>query len=80
MFEELHTLLPKKDDEITADVISKASYVRSSIKESLRLNPVSIGIGRWLQKDIVLKGYSIPKGVCIIYSMYIYHISFSFVD
>ncbi|NP_001036953.1 cytochrome P450 302A1 [Bombyx mori] len=66
MFEELHTLLPKKDDEITADVLSKASYVRSSIKESLRLNPVSIGIGRWLQKDIVLKGYSIPKGTVIV--------------
>ncbi|KAI5631554.1 cytochrome p450 domain-containing protein [Phthorimaea operculella] len=68
--EKLHkeavTLLPSKDSVLTAETLSKASYVRSCVKESLRLNPVSIGVGRLLQKDIVLKGYLIPKGTAIV--------------
>ncbi|KAJ2946948.1 hypothetical protein O0L34_g16295 [Tuta absoluta] len=68
--EKLHkeavTLLPSKDSVLTAETMSKASYVRSCVKESLRLNPVSIGVGRLLQKDIVLKGYLIPKGTAIV--------------
>lgn len=63
MFEEICTLLPTKDTNITADILSKATYVRACIKESLRLNPVSVGIGRLTQKDFVLRGYLIPKGV-----------------
>lgn len=63
MFEEIISLLPTKSTEITPKIVVKATYVRSVIKESLRLNPVSIGVGRLLQKDIVLRKYLIPKGV-----------------
>nr|ABC96069.1 cytochrome P450 CYP302A1 [Manduca sexta] len=66
IFTEVETLLPEKDSSITPNVISKAVYTRSSIKESLRLNPVSVGIGRLLQKDITLKGYFIPKDTVIV--------------
>ncbi|XP_050557099.1 cytochrome P450 302a1, mitochondrial [Spodoptera frugiperda] len=66
MFEEISTLLPTKDTNITADILSKATYVRACIKESLRLNPVSVGIGRLTQKDFVLRGYLIPKGTVIV--------------
>ncbi|XP_013186140.2 cytochrome P450 302a1, mitochondrial [Amyelois transitella] len=66
MFQEIMALLPTKNSEISAETLTKATYVRSVIKESLRLNPVSIGVGRWLQKDIVLRGYLIPKGTVIV--------------
>ncbi|XP_072940488.1 cytochrome P450 302a1, mitochondrial [Epargyreus clarus] len=66
LFDEVKELLPSKNSGITAEVLSKAVYVRSCIKESLRLNPVSVGIGRVLQNDIVLKGYSIPKDTVIV--------------
>ncbi|KAI5631963.1 cytochrome p450 domain-containing protein [Phthorimaea operculella] len=66
LYKEAVTLLPSKDSVLTAETLSKASYVRSCVKESLRLNPVSIGVGRLLQKDIVLKGYLIPKGTAIV--------------
>lgn len=63
VFEELSLLMPEKDTEVTSDLISKAVYLRSCIKESLRLNPVAVGVGRILQQDMVLKGYLIPKDV-----------------
>ncbi|CAH2107407.1 unnamed protein product [Euphydryas editha] len=66
VFEELLLLMPEKDTEVTSDIISKAVYLRSCVKESLRLNPVSIGVGRLLQQDIVLKGYLIPKDTVIV--------------
>ncbi|XP_069355066.1 cytochrome P450 302a1, mitochondrial isoform X2 [Maniola hyperantus] len=65
-FEEVSKLLPKEDTELTADLLSKAVYVRSCLKESLRLNPVSIGVGRVLQNEIILKGFMVPKGTVIV--------------
>nr|ASO98051.1 cytochrome p450 CYP302A1 [Spodoptera exigua] len=66
MFEEISTLLPTKDSKITPDTLAKATYVRACIKESLRLNPVSVGIGRLTQKEFVLRGYVIPEGTVIV--------------
>ncbi|XP_045493534.1 cytochrome P450 302a1, mitochondrial [Colias croceus] len=66
LFEELDTLLPSKNSEVTETVLSKAVYLKSCVKESLRLNPVSIGVGRILQNDIILKGYKIPEGTVIV--------------
>ncbi|KAL0840422.1 hypothetical protein ABMA28_015678 [Loxostege sticticalis] len=66
MFKEIYALLPTKDSGITTNIISRAVYTRSCVKESLRLNPVSIGVGRFLQKDIILKEYLIPAGTVIV--------------
>lgn len=63
LYKETATILPDKDSLLTDEALSKAHYVKSCVKESLRLNPVSIGVGRLLQKDIILKGFLIPKGV-----------------
>ena len=63
MFDEILALLPTKDTEITPDIISKAVYLISCIKETLRLNPVSFGVGRLTQKEFILRGYLIPEGV-----------------
>lgn len=65
LFNEVSALLPSKDSPVTAEVLTKAVFARNCIKESLRLNPVAIGVGRLLQKDIVVKEYLIPKDVSI---------------
>lgn len=41
----------------------KAPYLRACLKEVMRLAPIVAGTARALEKDIVLKGYHIPKGV-----------------
>ncbi|CAH2075253.1 unnamed protein product, partial [Iphiclides podalirius] len=66
LYKEVVDLLPTKDSLLTSETLSKAVYVRNCVKESLRLNPVSIGVGRLLQKDIILKGYLIPEGTVIV--------------
>lgn len=45
---------------------AKATYCRAVLKESLRLNPISIGVGRILNKDAILSGYQVPKGTVIV--------------
>lgn len=51
-------------DDITADKMnSQLSYSKAVLKESLRLNPVSVGVGRTTNTDLILNGYNVPKGV-----------------
>ncbi|CAB3243679.1 unnamed protein product [Arctia plantaginis] len=66
LYSEVAALLPTKDCRITSEILSKAVYLKSCLKETLRLNPVSIGVGRQAQKDFVLRGYLIPKGTVIV--------------
>ena len=63
LHQEASLLLPNKNDIITAEVLENAKYVKAVLKETLRLNPISVGIGRILQTDVVLSGYNVPKGV-----------------
>ena len=67
MHQEALTLLPNKNDLVTSEVLKKANYVKAVLKEVFRLHPISVGIGRILQTDVVLSGYKIPKGVSIFY-------------
>lgn len=46
---------------------NRAPYARAVLKECLRLNPISIGVGRNLNSDLVLSGYEVPKGVNPLY-------------
>lgn len=51
-------------DEITAEKMNnQLSYSKAVLKESFRLNPVSVGVGRTTNTDLVLNGYNVPKGV-----------------
>lgn len=59
-------LLPHHNQPITAEVLRNASYTKAVIKESLRLNPISVGIGRILQTDVIISGYQVPKGVSLL--------------
>ncbi|XP_060823545.1 cytochrome P450 302a1, mitochondrial isoform X1 [Bombus pascuorum] len=63
---EATQLLADHSQPITAGVLRNASYTKAVIKESLRLNPISIGIGRILQNNIVLNGYQVPKGTVVV--------------
>lgn len=56
-------MLPVKDGDVTDDMLKEAYYIKAVLKESLRLRPVSVGVGRILQSDTQFSGYYIPAGV-----------------
>lgn len=65
VFREASTILPDyDDDELTVDKMSsELSYSRAVLKETFRLNPVSVGVGRTTNTDLLLSNYIVPKGV-----------------
>lgn len=63
LYEESCQLLAKPSCAVTASVLAKAQYTKAVLKETFRMNPVSIGIGRILAQDTILSGYHVPKGV-----------------
>ncbi|CAO1322094.1 unnamed protein product [Diamesa hyperborea] len=67
MYEEALKVLPNANDAISATAVnSEISYTRAVLKETLRLNPISVGIGRILNKDMVLGGYHVPKNTVVV--------------
>ncbi|GFT29902.1 probable cytochrome P450 49a1 [Nephila pilipes] len=63
LYEEITKVLPTKDLKMTTHMYEyEMKYLRSCIKESLRLNPVVGGTARILSKDAVLSGYHVPAG------------------
>lgn len=60
LYEEIKSL---PDGPITSEVLANAKFTKCVLKESLRLNPISIGVGRVIQNDAVFSGYEVPKGV-----------------
>lgn len=77
--ENLHreavTLLADNNEPVNAETLRKASYTKAVIKETFRLNPISVGIGRILQTDAILSGYRVPKGVSVDISKVVARIS-----
>ncbi|XP_055535254.1 cytochrome P450 302a1, mitochondrial [Wyeomyia smithii] len=68
LFQEAEKLLPDpwtNSIEIAA-LNSEATYCRAVLKESLRLNPISIGVGRILNKDAILGGFHVPKSTVVV--------------
>ncbi|XP_032676874.1 cytochrome P450 302a1, mitochondrial [Odontomachus brunneus] len=63
---EATDLLVDPDSPITADVLNNAVYTKAVIKETFRMNPISVGIGRILQTDVVLSGYHVPRGTVVV--------------
>jgi ecdysteroid 22-hydroxylase len=64
LYAEALRVLPNVDDAVTPAVMnSEIPYARAVLKETFRLNPISIGIGRVANKNMVLGGYEIPKNV-----------------
>ncbi|XP_055841137.1 cytochrome P450 302a1, mitochondrial [Episyrphus balteatus] len=63
LYQEAKTIMPNVNDSLTGEALRTGiTYTRAVLKESFRLNPVSVGFGRVLKKDIVLSGYHVPAG------------------
>jgi ecdysteroid 25-hydroxylase CYP302A1 len=60
---EAMRLIEREDDHVTAEILKEAAYTKAVIKETFRLNPISIGVGRILQVDVALNGFHVQKGV-----------------
>lgn len=64
VYDEAVRLMPQEEDRLDAkQLANNATYSRAVLKESLRLNPISVGVGRNLNTDLILGGYRVPKGV-----------------
>lgn len=61
--EELKNILPKLNGKLTSSSFLHVPYLRATIKEVLRLTPITPGNARAAGRDLVIKGYQIPKGV-----------------
>lgn len=66
LYKEACSLLPSNDTPVTSEILSCASYTKAVIKETFRLNPIAVGVGRILHKDAILSGYHVPSGVSIV--------------
>nr|AIW79957.1 cytochrome P450 CYP302A1 [Nilaparvata lugens]AIW79958.1 cytochrome P450 CYP302A1 [Nilaparvata lugens] len=61
IYDECLRIQPDDNGRLPQDVAQKATYTSQVIRESLRINPVAIGIGRVLPVDVVMSGYHVPK-------------------
>ena len=59
-------VLEESDDHFTKKTLTSAKYVSAVLKESLRLNPISIGAGRILAEETVFGGYRVPAGTVMV--------------
>jgi ecdysteroid 25-hydroxylase CYP302A1 len=68
MHQEALRVLPSDESRVTTAIMnSEIPYTRAVLKETFRLNPISIGVGRILNQDTVLGGYLVPKNVSVVY-------------
>jgi cytochrome P450 len=63
VYQEVSRFLPKSSDLISQDILAELKYLKAAVKESFRLNPISIGVGRILPEDASFSGYHCPKNV-----------------
>ncbi|KAG5674776.1 hypothetical protein PVAND_004726 [Polypedilum vanderplanki] len=64
--QEILKIFPNKDEPIDARKMANMPYIRSCIKEALRLFPPVSGTSRTIAKDLVLSGYQIPAGTVVV--------------
>ena len=65
MRKEVDSVLGAKPD-ITYDDLTRLEYTGCVFKETLRLWPPGANLHRLADEDLILNGYSIPKGTWII--------------
>ncbi|XP_053955018.1 cytochrome P450 302a1, mitochondrial [Anastrepha ludens] len=65
--EEACRVLHSRKTLLTPEALrAEVPYARAVLKEVFRLNPISVGVGRILNKDLVLSGYHVPKGTVVV--------------
>lgn len=66
IYEEIQSVMGR-EEEITPDHLHQFRYLKDCLKESLRLSPPTLSIGRITLKDIVINNTLIPKGTGLIF-------------
>nr|WVH45126.1 cytochrome P450 302a1 [Exorista sorbillans] len=67
MYEESLNVLQEPHLPLLAENLrTSITYTRAVLKEVLRLNPISVGVGRILSGDLVLGGYHVPKETVVV--------------
>ncbi|CAG8581363.1 11361_t:CDS:10 [Ambispora gerdemannii] len=75
LYDELKTAVPSigPDNLPDHETLKRLPYLNAVINESLRLYPATFGTGRKIDKDVILKGYLIPRGTYIANNFYAAH-------
>lgn len=63
---ELQNVLRDGNEQLTPTSFRKVPYFRACLKEVIRLAPIVAGTARAAGRDLLIKGYHVPKGVSII--------------
>ena len=68
LYNEARRILPNSTDYKISPAIlnSEVPYARAILKETMRMNPISVGVGRILNKDTVLSGFMVPKETVVV--------------
>uniref|UniRef100_A0A1B0B7U0 Cytochrome P450 302a1, mitochondrial n=1 Tax=Glossina palpalis gambiensis TaxID=67801 RepID=A0A1B0B7U0_9MUSC len=67
LYEECEKVLTNQTSPLEGDVLNTGvPYARALMKEVFRLNPISVGVGRILQRNLILGGYHVPKGTVVV--------------
>jgi cytochrome P450 len=55
------------------EALDRLKYLDAAIKETLRLNPITLEVARWVSAPINIGGYRLPAGVVVHPSIYLAH-------
>ncbi|XP_046636786.1 cytochrome P450 4c3-like [Daphnia pulicaria] len=71
--DELDLIFGNSDRPVTAQDLTELKYLECCIKETLRLYPSLPLISRRLTEDVQAEGYTLPKGLTVIFNIYSAH-------
>jgi cytochrome P450 len=83
VFEEIDSVLGGNSEEYKQPSIAdlpKLNYVEKVFREAMRLYPPVWTMGRFVQNDYTLGGYTIPKGSSLMFSQYVMHHNTKYYD
>ena len=83
VFEEIDLVLGGNSEEYKQPSIAdlpKLNYVEKVFREAMRLYPPVWTMGRFVQNDYTLGGYTIPKGSSLMFSQYVMHHNTKYYD
>ncbi|XP_076028997.1 putative cytochrome P450 301a1, mitochondrial isoform X2 [Oratosquilla oratoria] len=66
---EVDRVVGKGRDPLTGDQLSRLQYTKAVVRESLRMFPLVMGVARTLDKDVIVGGYVVRKGVVDCYDV-----------
>jgi cytochrome P450 len=83
VFDEIDSVLGRDSGEFKRPSIAdlpKLDYVEKVFREAMRLYPPVWTMGRFVQNDYALGGYTLPKGSSLMFSQYVMHHSSKYYD